>query len=120
MLKKKNRADRTMIAKIFKDGAFINSNNLTFKFIFDKKLKTTTISFITPKTITKSTVKRNLLRRRGYAVLKNYLNELPNNIAGVFIFNKKSLEYFAGKKNIKYNPILNLDHEIKNILGKIN
>lgn len=120
MLKKKNRADRKIIAKIFQGGVFVSSTNLTFKYIFDKNLKNPIISFITPKTISKSAVKRNTLRRRGYRVLENYLNQLPNNIAGVFIFGKKSLELFAGRKNQKHNPVMNLDHEIKNILSKIN
>lgn len=120
MLKKKNRANRKIIAQIFQDGAFINSPNLTFKFIFDPKLKSPTVSFVTPKTISKNAVKRNALRRRGYHVLENYFNHLPDNIAGVFVFGKKSLEYFAGRKNKKYNPIFNLEHEIKSILSKIN
>ncbi|PIR68363.1 hypothetical protein COU49_01445 [Candidatus Nomurabacteria bacterium CG10_big_fil_rev_8_21_14_0_10_35_16] len=120
MLTKENRADRKTIAKIFQDGAFINSPNLTLKFIFDPKLKTPTISFITPKTVSKSAVKRNALRRRGYGVLRGYLNDLPNNLAGVFIFGKNSLSHFAGRKNTKYNPVLNLENEIKNILSKIN
>jgi len=119
MLKKENRANRKTIEQIFQKGAFINSASLAFKFIFDQKLKAPVISFITPKTISKSAVKRNALRRRGYYALENYFNDLPNNIAGVFVFSKKSLEYFAGKKNKKYNPISNLEHEIKNILSKI-
>jgi len=120
MLKKKNRADRKTIAKIFQDGAFVNSPNLTFKFIFDPRFKIPIISFITPKTVSKSAVKRNTLRRRGYGVLQNYFNDLPNNLAGVFVFGKNSLAHFAGRKNKKHNPILNLEDEIKNILSKIN
>ena len=120
MLKKKNRANRKTIAQIFRDGAFVNSPNLTLKFIFDPKLKSPIISFITPKTISKNAVKRNALRRRGYHVLESYFNHLPNNLVGVFVFGKKSLEYFMGRKNKKYNPISNLEYEIKSIFNKIN
>lgn len=127
MLKKENRVNKKIIEQIFracppngKEGAFINSENLTFKFILNKNSNISAISFIVPKTISKSVVKRNILRRRGYFVLKNYLKKLPKNIMGVFIFSKKSLECFAGKKSKNYNPISNLEYEIKNILNKIN
>ncbi len=120
MLKKKNRVGRKTIEQIFKDSIFINTDNLTFKFILNKNLNIPAISFIVPKSVSKSAIKRNFLKRRGYIILKKYFNKLPSNITGVFIFGKKSLEHFSGRKNKNYNPIQNLEHEIKNILDKIN
>ena len=121
MLKKKNRVDRKTIDKIFKEGRFINGeNNLVFKFIFNKNSRIPTVSFVAPKGVCKSAVKRNILRRRGYAVLEKYLKDLPNDISGVFIFGKKSLKLFAGRKHKNYNPNTHLEYEIKNILSKIN
>ncbi|MFA6586134.1 MAG: ribonuclease P protein component [Candidatus Paceibacterota bacterium] len=119
MFPKKNRNDRKTIEQIFKSGRFVNSSNLTFKFVKtnDNQRK---ISFITPKTVSKSAVVRNLLRRRGYAVLKKYFETFPIGFIGVFVFGKKSKEIFGGKKNKTYNPILNLENEIKIILNKIN
>jgi ribonuclease P protein component len=109
MLKKENRADRKAIAKIFKNGRFINSPSLTFKFILDSNLSTPVISCVVPKSVYKSAVKRNALRRRGYLILEKYFNKLPRNIVGVFVFNKKISD-----------PNINLENEIKNILSKIN
>ena len=127
MLKKKNRADRKTIEQIFKTpstngrpGHFVNSENLTFRFILNNLSKTPVISFLTPKGISKSAVRRNLLRRRGYAILKKYLDKLPKNLAGVFIFNKKSVERFTSDKNKNQDPKILLEHEIKSILDKIN
>mgnify|MGYP001592004162 FL=1 len=120
MLKKKNRVDRKTIDKIFQEGRFINGENLVFKFIFNKKSHLPAVSFVAPKGVCKSAVKRNALRRRGYAVLEKYLKDLPKDISGVFIFGKKSLELFAGRKHKNYNPNTHLEYEIKNILGKIN
>jgi ribonuclease P protein component len=118
MLPKKNRNDRKNIEQIFKSGNFVNSPNLTFKFIkthsSEKKM-----SFIVPKTVSKKAVVRNLLRRRGYVALKKHFNEFPSGILGVFIFGKKSAEIFWGKKNKIHNPILNLGNEVKIILNKI-
>ena len=122
MFPKKNRVDRKTIEKIFKEGKFVNSPNLTLKFIKNKLTQGSLpprISFITPKTVSKKAVDRNLLRRRGYAVLKKYFNQLPVDLIGVFVFGKKSKSIFGAKKTKKYNPIFNLDSEIKNIINKL-
>ncbi len=119
MLSKQNRNNRKEIEQIFKSGSFVNSPNLTFKF-FKTKDNLKKISFITPKTVSKKAVARNLLRRRGDAVLKKYFKDFPVNLLGVFVFGKKSMEVFGGRKNKSYSPINNLENEIKNILNKIN
>ncbi len=118
MLPKKNRNSRKTIEQIFKSGRFVSSPNLTFKFTI-KEDSEKMVSFITPKTISKKAVVRNLLRRRGYAVLKKYFEGLPTGLSGVFVFGKKSLEIFGGKKSKKYNPIQNLENEIKVIIHKL-
>ncbi len=107
MLLKKNRADKKAVEKIFKEGKFINSPTLTFKFILGGGLHTPRISFIAPKNIAKLAVKRNLLRRRGYSVLKKYLKDFPLGLVGVFIFKKFE------------DNVLVLENEIKTILYKI-
>lgn len=108
MLLKKNRADKKTVEKIFKEGKFINSPNLTFKFFITKNSVLPRISFIVPKNIAKLAVKRNLLRRRGYSALKRFLKDLPFGLSGVFIFKKDQ------------NDILILENEIKKIFTKIN
>lgn len=107
MLLKKNRADKKAIEKIFKEGKFVNSPNLTFKFILINKDERR-ISFIVPKNVAKLAVKRNFLRRRGYVVLKKHLSEFPLGLTGAFVFKKP------------INSILELENEIKTILAKIN
>ena len=119
MLKKQNRVGKKTIEQIFKKGLFISGTNLSLKFIHLPGVNTA-ISFIVPKAVAKGAVVRNLLRRRGYAVLKKYWDTLPQGLCGVFVFNKKSIILFAGRKNKNNNPILNLKNEIKNILSKIN
>ena len=107
MLKKKNRVGRRDIAKIFKIGRFINSENLTLKFILAKENTLPRVSFIVSKKVAKGAVERNLLRRHGYVALEKFYKTLPQELEGVFIFNKN-------QKIIK-----NLREEIKNILNKI-
>lgn len=107
MLPKKNRVDTQEVNKIFKEGEFINSLSLTFKFFIVSGTERK-ISFITPKSVAKGAVQRNRLRRLGYSVLKNYLNDFPSGVIGVFIFKKY-------QDNVSI-----LSNEIKNILSKIN
>jgi ribonuclease P protein component len=105
MLPKKNRADKKSIEKIFKEGLFLRSSDLTFKYLKDKSNNQPKISIIVPKALFKSAVKRNSLRRAGYAILKKYTSLISPQIVGAFVLGKKSLD--------------NLESEIKNILNKI-
>ncbi len=107
MLPKKNRADRKDIEQIFKVGRFVNSPNLTLKFIKNHESFPPRISFLTPKTVSKKAVIRNLLRRRGYSALEKSFYKLPKGLLGVFVFKKYQ------------DDILILEHEIKTILNKI-
>ena len=97
----------------------MNSANISFKYLSTKKAVSPKISFISPKTASKKAVDRNKLRRRGYAVIKKLYNTIPDGIIGCFVFGKKSLSVFGSKKTLKYNPIYNLENEIKHILSKI-
>jgi ribonuclease P protein component len=108
MLPKKNRADRKAVERIFKEGKFLNSPNLTFKFIKNNQPLAPQISFIAPKSIAKLAVKRNLLRRQGYDVLNKYINQFPLGTLGVFVYKKYQ------------DDLLILEDEIKDILNKVN
>jgi ribonuclease P protein component len=108
MLPKKNRADKKAVERVFKDGKFINSLSLTFKYVLIKNSTPPRISFIAPKNVAKLAVKRNLLRRLGYNVLKNYINKFPPGLVAVFVYKKYQ------------DDISILENEIKNILTKIN
>lgn len=108
MLPKINRADKKTVEKVFSGGKFINSPFLTFKFILTKDPSPPRISFIVPKNVAKLAVKRNLLRRLGYNILKNYIEKFPSGIIAVFIYKKYQ------------DDVSILENEIKNILSKIN
>ena len=114
MLKKKNRADTNEIDAIFKacspagqKDKIVVSSSLTFKY-FKNNTKDVKISFIAPKNVTRLAVKRNLLRRLGYNVLRGFIDQFPVGIVGVFVFKK-----YQDNASI-------IENEIKNILSKIN
>jgi ribonuclease P protein component len=108
MLPKKNRADTKAVEKIFKEGKFLNSSNLTFKYLKNQKFSPSRISFIAPKSVARFAVKRNLLRRRGYDVLRKHFDQFPTGILGVFVFKKYQ------------DDVSIIENEIKEILSKIN
>lgn len=107
MLPKKNRANKKLVGKIFKEGALIGSYFLSLKYVLTKSTIPPRISFVVPKKIENKAVKRNSLRRRGYLILEKYFKKIPNGFSGVFIFNKTS-------------TVLEIENEIKKILNKIN
>ncbi len=107
MLPKKNRLDKKAVQRVFKEGKFLNSSSLTFKFILNKASASSRISVIVPKSVSKLANKRNHLRRKTYFVLKNYLKEIPP-VLGALIFRKYQ------------DDTQTISNEIKNILSKIN
>lgn len=108
MLPKKTRVNTKEIDLIFKNGKFIVSPNLSFKFILNFNKVPARISFIAPKNIAKLAVKRNLLRRRGYRALAKYISDFPVGLVGAFVFKKYQ------------DDVLVIENEIENILHKLN
>lgn len=106
MLNKKNRADRKTVENIFKNGKFVNSLVLSFKFLINKASVDKKISFIVPKSTAKSAVKRNMLRRRGYRALQKYFTEFPSGVYGAFVLKNPLVS------------VLQLEKEVKEILQK--
>ena len=109
MLPKNNRANRKDLEEVFKKGSFLASPNLSFRFLKKKDTPYSKISFISPKTVSKSAVKRNSLRRRGYRILQKNQDLFKKGIFGAFVFGKKSLKITTQ----------DLENEINNIVKKI-
>lgn len=85
MISKKNRVNKALFDKIFKEGAFIHSPIFMLKYIKTPGNKGL-FSFVAPKTVAKSAVRRNSLRRKGYNTLKNI--GILDGISGVFFYKK--------------------------------
>jgi ribonuclease P protein component len=85
MISKKNRVNKGLFDKIFKEGAFIHSPIFMFKYVKNPGNKGI-FSFVVPKTVAKTAVKRNSLRRKGYNTLKNI--GIIDGISGVFFYKK--------------------------------
>ena len=85
MISKKNRVNKDLFNKIFKEGSIIHSPIFLFK--YTKNLENKGLySFVVPKTVAKSAVKRNSLRRKGYNSLRNI--GIIGGISGIFFYKK--------------------------------
>ncbi len=107
MTPKKNRAGTRTVKKIFTEGRFLLTPHFTFKFVLTNTSNSPQISFIVPKSIAKKAVKRNFLRRLGYAALKNHMKEFPKGILGVFVFKRYE------------EDVSMIEDEIKKIIDKM-
>lgn len=84
MISKKRRLNKDLFNKVFKQGSMIHSPVFVFKFIKNPENKGL-FSFVAPKSVAKTAVKRNSLRRKGYNYLKNIDNP---HVFGVFMYKK--------------------------------
>jgi ribonuclease P protein component len=82
MFPKKERLNKNDFQGVLKNGSFFCGKIFNLRFINNKQPK---YSFVTPKNIYKSSVKRNKLRRLGYNVLKK-IEYKPG--LGVFFYKK--------------------------------
>jgi ribonuclease P protein component len=122
MLPKKNRANKKEFDLIFKNGKFVFSPNLTMKYVKNSENEdflSCKFAFVVPKTVSKKAVERNSLKRRGFNALRDILKEKTLKINAIFMFNKKSLDFFKGNKKKNYNPTENLKKEVLFLLNKL-
>jgi RNase P protein component len=84
MLPKDNRTTKELFQKILKDGRAISGNIFLFKYI-PGPLK---ISFVAPKSMAKTAVRRNSLRRKGYNAFRALVPTVK--VSGVFFYRKEA------------------------------
>lgn len=88
MLPKNQRIPKNMFPLLTSaNGAKTFKNNLfLLRFVSVKDQKNSRFCFSVSKKVAKSAVVRNKLRRTGYRLLKNYINQIKPNILAVFSF----------------------------------
>lgn len=104
MISKQNRVNKGLFDKIFKEGAFIHSPIFMFKYVKNLENKGF-FSFVVPKTVAKSAVKRNALRRKGYNSLRNI--GILKGVSGVFFYKKGTSGATLPEINGSIEEILN-------------
>ncbi|MEK7614343.1 MAG: ribonuclease P protein component [Patescibacteria group bacterium] len=86
MIPKGQRVKRALFPGVLKSGKAFFSERLTLRVSSGDSGKNK-FSFVTPKTVSKKAVERNLLRRRGYAAVSKINNRI--NPGHIFIFSFK-------------------------------
>jgi len=104
MLPKKNRVNTKTFKTIWTKGRFVAGSFFVFYFLNNKEVN---FSFVVPKKIAKNAVTRNMLRRRGYRILKS-LNQVSGQ--GIFLYKKEGITASYDK----------LELDIKNLLRTAN
>ena len=89
MLPKKNKLTREDF-KVLSKGRSIHSPYLTLLVYTKTQHNNPKISFVVSKKITKRSVIRNKLKRWGYAIIKDILENIPPNTTSVFFLKKGS------------------------------
>ena len=88
MLKKKQRVSKELFKEVFKKSKTLSSNHLSFRFYRETAVFRSKFSFIVSKNISKKATIRNLLKRRGYSIIKQNLKKIKNSYIGFFSFKK--------------------------------
>lgn len=93
MLKKKQKIRRAMFGAIVSRGAVFHAPHFTMRVSkrTEKEPSNSLFSFVISKKVAGKATERNLLKRRGYVILRNQYNNITQGYRGVFFFKKSSL-----------------------------
>lgn len=104
MLPKRKRVNKELFQNVLQKGEVFHSSFFIFRYI---RQKTPQYAFVVPKTVAKSAVLRNKLRRLGYNSLN--LTQIPP-LAAIFFYKKQAQK--ISQNQIK-DDILSLLKKIK-------
>ena len=90
MLPKQNRLNTEELQGVLKSGLNIHSTLLSFKYKPVLGSTTSKFSFVVSNKVSKSSPKRNLLKRRGRNVLYKQILKIKKGFWGVFFFKPNS------------------------------
>jgi ribonuclease P protein component len=87
MLSKNRRVSKSLFDKVLKEGSIIHGQLLTLRFSPKSEDIYSHIAIVAPKSVAKSAVERNKLRRRGYSAVASF--SVPPSIS-IFFFKKEA------------------------------
>ncbi|MFA6536420.1 MAG: ribonuclease P protein component [Candidatus Paceibacterota bacterium] len=105
MLARSQKVSKQLFGEILKSGRNFHSPNLSLRLL--QSFEGRKVSFVVAKKVADSAVKRNLLKRRGYSIVRKLLPNLRENFSAVFF-----LKPGVGKLNFK-----GMKKEIEDILA---
>lgn len=108
MFPQKRKVGKALFPFVLKGGKVISVEHFSFRFTPTPGVTKSRFSFVVSAKVSKKATERNLLKRRGYAILKKNsgLEKIP--VAGVFFAKRDSTR-------LSYNT---LEQEINSLLAK--
>ncbi|MDD2935226.1 MAG: ribonuclease P protein component [Candidatus Pacebacteria bacterium] len=102
MLNKKNRLTKEEFDIVFKNGFSKSSEYFHIK-ILETKNSDKKFGVAVSKKIIKGAIKRHLLKRRVYSIIRNSLENIPNGVFIIFFLKKEgsSINFKETEKDIK-------------------
>ncbi len=108
MLSRRKKVSSRLFGEVIKRGRSLHAPHIYLKVAPLSKDGMTKFSVTIPKKIEKRATKRNLVKRRIYSVVREYIKRVPENYAGVF---------FA-KSGIREQSLEIIRLEVKQLLEK--
>jgi len=108
MLPKLQKINREDFPKDFRKGRTYNSLNISLSVTKNKVNTPSKFSFVSSSKVSKKAIKRNLLRRRGYYIIRKNKTQIKPGFICVLFFKK-------GAVNLNYKEI---EDEILTLLKK--
>ena len=98
MISKKKRVTKDTFQTIMEKGSILHGSFFMLRYLIQD---TPAYTFVAPKKIARTAVKRNFLRRRGYNILRSYK---LNSCVGIFFYKKEGLtaSFIETKKDIEF------------------
>lgn len=98
MLSKHRRVTKSLFNKVIKEGHTLHGNLLYFRYIPKSVDKYSHFSFVAPKSVAKSAVLRNKLRRKGYSALRSISTK---DAVGILFFKKEAKNSIVKDLNLE-------------------
>lgn len=107
MLSKEKRIPRVLFSSILTNGRSFHLPIISIK-VLENKDENSRFSFVVSKSVSKSAVKRNLIKRRGYSIIQKHLKNIKSGYLYVFFI----------KKGVEKSKFAEFEEEIVEILKK--
>jgi len=104
MLPKKRKVEKSLFTGVLNKSKSFYGKNISLRVFPIESLETTKFSFVVSKKVSNKANKRNLLKRRGFSVVKNIIKHTNKGFVCVFYYKKNALSssYVEIEKDIKY------------------
>lgn len=93
MLPKNQRVQQSAFLEVLKGGKSVYAPYLTLKFLKGKQRQESKFSFVVSRAVTKKASDRNLLKRRGYYIIRKHKEDIIDSVTATFFFKRAGVKF---------------------------